>query len=436
MDGSLGPLPTERLQDCPVGAPAVISAEIYSVRGPMSTILQPDTERSPNTPTVSGDAIATSRPQILCVDDSLMMRRTLEKVLGEHFHVHLAEGSEAAVAKLVNDGPFAVVMSDLRMPGSDGLRLLKALRTVCPDTVRILYSGNMAVPVTLDAVNEAGVFRVMQTPFRTGTVLAAVTAAAQEHARLEAERVMLTDTVSGCLAGFARLIERTQPLAKERTLRVVEHVRALAAAAEVTEVATIETAAALIDIGVLCTAGDQPPEAHIDTDDSARTLLLNAADIIAPIAALSDVHHVLRDAAIDANETALDGISDKPTCGQILRIARDYEQLRETGRDIGEALVTMQARANVYSGQLMELLADIVQPEDEGIPVVEVSLDEVMVGMIFAADLVRTDGVLLIAKGQTVTAGVQERLRHQWAEVVSASTLYMHMPVIPDEIGV
>ena len=83
--------------------------------------------------------------KILLVDDDNLVRDVYRRLLGRHFNVSLACGAREALDLLAAGGPFAVVMSDFRMPGLSGLELLRHVRSDWPQTSRILLSGQLEI---------------------------------------------------------------------------------------------------------------------------------------------------------------------------------------------------------------------------------------------------------------------------------------------------
>ncbi|MGI6637694.1 MAG: response regulator transcription factor [Desulfobulbus sp.] len=79
--------------------------------------------------------------QLLIVDDDADMLKMLAKMLGKHCHCEtvLATSAEEALL-LVKQTPPAVVLSDIRMPGMDGLRFFEQLNQHVPAITTILIS--------------------------------------------------------------------------------------------------------------------------------------------------------------------------------------------------------------------------------------------------------------------------------------------------------
>ncbi|MBA4062985.1 MAG: hypothetical protein C0501_04620 [Isosphaera sp.] len=125
---------------------------------------------------------------VLCVDDDESMLGAYRRFLHPAYPVETATGGEAGLAVLSARGPFAVVVSDLHMPGMDGIRFLAAARERFPDAVRVLVTGQVDVRQATEAVNAGHVFRFLTKPFRPDELVSAVAAAAAEHRRTAAER--------------------------------------------------------------------------------------------------------------------------------------------------------------------------------------------------------------------------------------------------------
>jgi DNA-binding NtrC family response regulator len=81
-------------------------------------------------------------PKILCVDDEPFLLAALARALRRRFSVSKALGAEEALRILAQEGPFVAVITDLSMPGTDGIALLRRVRETSPETMRILLSGH------------------------------------------------------------------------------------------------------------------------------------------------------------------------------------------------------------------------------------------------------------------------------------------------------
>jgi DNA-binding NtrC family response regulator len=101
--------------------------------------------------------------RILVVDDKETMLSLFQRLLSDH-QVSTASDGSKAVALIDEDEPFDLVISDIRMPGLDGLSLLKEVKRVHPDTEVILMTAYAEVGDAVEAM-KAGALDYLVKPF-------------------------------------------------------------------------------------------------------------------------------------------------------------------------------------------------------------------------------------------------------------------------------
>ena len=118
----------------------------------------------------------TPDKKILFVDDEPQVLETISLIF-RGWHFTTAVGAEAAL-KAISDDKFAVVISDQRMPGMTGAELLKKVREIAPETIRIILTGYSDMDSIIEAINSGEVWRFINKPWENeklkGTVKAAV----------------------------------------------------------------------------------------------------------------------------------------------------------------------------------------------------------------------------------------------------------------------
>jgi DNA-binding NtrC family response regulator len=113
------------------------------------------------------------------------MREMLLSLLqDEGYRVRASPSADKAV-ELARENEFDAVLSDIRMPGKDGIELLGELREIRPDTPVILMTAFGTIDSAVDAM-RAGAFDYITKPFKRDAVLAALERAF-EHRFLEQE---------------------------------------------------------------------------------------------------------------------------------------------------------------------------------------------------------------------------------------------------------
>jgi len=96
--------------------------------------------------------------KILLVDDEDAVLMGYQRMFRDEFQIDTAPGGAAALAALEATGPYAVVVTDMRMPAMDGSQLLRKLKLLAPDTIRIMLTGDADVRSAVSAVNEGSIF--------------------------------------------------------------------------------------------------------------------------------------------------------------------------------------------------------------------------------------------------------------------------------------
>ena len=78
---------------------------------------------------------------ILFVDDEIQILKAIRRVLAEtEYQLYLAATAEEGL-KIMEEGAVDMIVSDMRMPGMDGIELLKIVRFRFPDVTRLILSG-------------------------------------------------------------------------------------------------------------------------------------------------------------------------------------------------------------------------------------------------------------------------------------------------------
>jgi DNA-binding NtrC family response regulator len=75
---------------------------------------------------------------------------------------------------VMEHGPFAVIVTDERMPGMDGIQVLAKVREVMPDTVRVMLTGKYDIDTAIEPVNQGEIFRFLTKPCDTETFIKAL----------------------------------------------------------------------------------------------------------------------------------------------------------------------------------------------------------------------------------------------------------------------
>ena len=103
---------------------------------------------------------------VLFVDDEKNMLSSLEyNLVREPYKKLFALNAEEALAILSRE-IVHVVVSDMRMPGMDGLALLTKVKSIYPETIRIILSAFTDVPQIINSINSGEIFRYITKPIQ------------------------------------------------------------------------------------------------------------------------------------------------------------------------------------------------------------------------------------------------------------------------------
>lgn len=127
-----------------------------------------------------GDERASNeRPRILVVDDEQAVRDLLSKTLTmADYDVDSADDGPSAIEKL-RAVEYDLLITDLKMPGMDGLTVIREARKLAPDLRVIIITGYSTEASAIEAIN-LGVSGYLTKPFRLPRILAAAARALGE----------------------------------------------------------------------------------------------------------------------------------------------------------------------------------------------------------------------------------------------------------------
>ena len=104
-----------------------------------------------------------TRPRVLVVDDKDNIVKLLARILSPAFDVTTAEDGTRALA-LITAQEFDVIVSDIRMPGADGMTVLREVKRQYPETEVILMTAYATVQDAVSAMKD-GAYDYLQKPF-------------------------------------------------------------------------------------------------------------------------------------------------------------------------------------------------------------------------------------------------------------------------------
>ena len=352
--------------------------------------------------------------RILCVDDEVNILRAMERQFRKEFEIHTALGPVLGLQAVAEKGPFAVVVSDLRMPVMDGVEFLTRVRAVSPDSVRVMLTGQADMDAAIAAVNEGNIFQFLTKPCPAETLTRALNAALEQHRLITAERELLEQTLRGSIGVMSELLCLVNPLAFGRAQRIRRYVMYMAEKLDLPDRWQFELAAMLSQIGSV-TVPPEVMEKNLSleplTSDEARIVAAQSRigyDLLARIPRLELVARMV--ANQETNWIPSAAKADAAVMGAaLLKVARDFDEQIARGGESGPTLAAMK-RSLHYNPEFIEALGQVGVEEPQR-TLRLVNLAQLRTKMIVHADVRAGNGLLLLAKDQEVTETAIARLR-------------------------
>ena len=359
--------------------------------------------------------------KILCVDDDPNVLQGYQRHLCRQFHIETALGGKEALEVIASAGPFAVIVSDMRMPEMDGIQLLTAAKQRAPDSVRMMLTGHADQETAIEAVNEGNIFRFLTKPCAPETLIKALTAGIEQYRLVTAEKVLLEKTLHGAIKVLTGVLSLANPTAFGHASRVRRLVQKLCKQLKVEHPWQFEVAAMLSQIGCVTV----PPNT-LNKIYYGRTLAAHESqmldghpavgrDLVANIPRLEAVANIIayQQKRFDGSGIPSDSVAGKeiPLGARILKVAIDFDTLKWGGLADLDAIIELRECSQWYDPGVLAALGAIVGFE-ESLQIREVTVKDLRTYMIVADDVTTVDGTLLVGRGQEVTPALRQRLRN------------------------
>ncbi len=365
--------------------------------------------------------------KVLCVDDDPKILTAFRRSLWEQFQIDTSASGEEALALVARQGPYAVVVADMRMPGMDGVQLLAQLQQEAPDTVRIMLTGNADMQTAVDAVNHGHIFRFLNKPCSTETLALALTAGIRQYQLTQAEREVLESTLGGSIRILTDILSLQDPTTFDRCKVVLGHLRGFQKYFVAGPPWQLEVAGMLYRIGLvtLPPAVLQKLRPGVALTPAEQDLLARVpemgADLLEHVPRLEPVAQIVRyqNKHFDGSGHPTGAVAgaDIPLGARVLKVMTDLVELERIGHSSGSALRLMKERIGWYDLQVFEAVqawsGDQSAPMDPTqLPCRKVKASELCPGQVLGASIETLDGMMIMAAGSEITPMALQKIRN------------------------
>lgn len=357
--------------------------------------------------------------KILFVDDEVAILESFKVTFRKRpYEVHTAVGPYEGLKAIQGPEPFAVVVSDFKMPEMDGITFLEQVQELSKDTVRIMLTGHADMDTAIDAVNKGRIFRFLTKPCAEGDLSQALEAGLEQYQLLQAERELLHGTLRGSIKIMGEVIQLLKPEVATRIHRIAPLVSKIAQRLEAPRAWEIDIATELCLLGLIFL-----PDPIINRINRGKLLTTEefmtfrtrqelAQDLLSNIPRLAGVTTILKYQSknYDGSGIPEDNVKggDIPLGARILRVMLDFDwQLQAAKGDVKAAVRAMgPLGGKLYDPAVLAAL-DTVLAQESHRASMPMSLTSLKDGMVLAADIHAMLGnkrVKVLREGNSLTA--------------------------------
>ena len=162
--------------------------------------------------------------KVLFVDDDKNILNAYSRTFRKQFELECCDGPEEGLRTLNEMGPFAVIVSDYKMPVMNGIEFLAEAGDIAPDTVRIMLTGNADLNTSIEAVNQGRIFRFLLKPCPNELFKDSLDAGINQFRLITSEKELLDKTLKGSVNVLTDVLSLVNPIAFGKASRVKKYI--------------------------------------------------------------------------------------------------------------------------------------------------------------------------------------------------------------------
>jgi response regulator RpfG family c-di-GMP phosphodiesterase len=365
--------------------------------------------------------------KILFVDDEPNLLNGFQRNMRKDFVLDIALGGEPGLQMMQEHGPYAIIVSDMQMPGMNGLDFLAKVEARAPDTVRMMLTGNADQKTAVDAVNRGHIFRFMTKPCKPELLAEMLKAGLKQYGLITAERELLEKTLHGSVKMLTDILSMLDPQSFNRAQRLRGYMSACARAFNISQPWELEVAAMLSQIGCVTIPADvlKKTRSNQNLSGQENDLLAQVPEIgfnlLSNIPRLETVANIVRYQAknYDGSGYPEDEVAGEniPIGSRILRVLSDLILIKHPDVTKVTALAKMQQCPGRYDPKVINFVAaacDVFVPgASKASPASRpVPFKDLRIGQVLMSDVLTRDGMKIIMAGAPVTSVLLAKLRN------------------------
>lgn len=354
--------------------------------------------------------------RVLLVDDDTNLLASYRRQLHRFCDLETASSGREGLELLAAKGPFAVIVSDLRMPQMDGIEFLAQASQAAPETVRIMLTGYADLQNATQAINQGRIFRLLTKPCQSEDLEGALTDGMEQYRLVQAERELLEKTLGGAVSALAQILSMVNPEAFSRALRIKHYSMEIGRELAYPRMWELDTAASLSQVGCLTLPEEILTKLYkgigLNRDEQLQFMKHPqvASELLGHIPRLEGVVRI-----IYLQGKRLDGSgfpTDEPVSGEeiplgarILKAAQDFDQLETAGNPRSRCLDALASKPEWYDAAVVNALREVVRRESR-YEILDSEAYKLRPGMILAEDVWSLTGRKLAPRGMELEESI------------------------------
>ena len=305
--------------------------------------------------------------KVLFVDDDESLLDSVHRNFKKRYDLELATSGAQALKAMEANGPYAVVVADMAMPGMNGIEFLKKAQVLAPDTIRIMFTGHPGPVTLLESINSGQVFRFIAKPCDTDEISRVVDAGIRQYHLIAGERDLLEVTLTRSIEAMTGILEVLDPVVYLSAQTLSHRAALVARALGVADDWSITLAALYSPLWQLSLTPELRLQwARRKLDDPARKAQLSAAieraaNLLQPIPKLEGVAQIVRyqGKSLDGTGIPEDTIRGEaiPLGARVLRALQDFNAIEQSVKSKYVALEELRMQRGRFDPVVLATLS-------------------------------------------------------------------------------
>lgn len=356
--------------------------------------------------------------KILFVDDEPDILSSFKRQFRKKANISTASSGQEALDLMENEGEFAVIVSDMRMPSMNGAEFLEKAKKRSPNSVRILLTGQTDLNSAVAAINKGQIYSFLSKPCPQELLQETLKNAIRQYRLINTEKDLLKNTVKGSIELLSEVLAIVRPHVFNNFNRIKKYI--LHMANEIGEVDTwdFEVTGMLYGLGYLTLPEELirkalNPNNELTTHDKdmLQDIPLVSSKMINHIPRLENISEMVRLSNKFDHSIQKEYDTDRGRIllgAAMLKIAIQFDKVLESGHNHTSAIDLLKQDDDLDQ-ELVEKLTNIqIGHEDDALTV---SVDNLMPGMVLLEDMITDYNTTLLAKGTELTEDLLVRIK-------------------------